>query len=353
MQTLFDIDGGVRLVLPLVLTLFFSALVLRFADWLLFRRPVTGFLEARVVRQLLMLVLTTTLLILVLFTLPFDNTAREQLLRVLGLLLTGVVAFASTSFVSNAMAGVMLRAVRNFSLGDFIGVNGHFGRVTERGLFHTEIQTEDRDLTTLPNLLLVTNPVKVVRSSGTIISINVSLGYDVPRQKVEPLLITAAEAADLEGAYVQIRDLLDHAIVYRVAGFLRDVTKLLSAGSRLRASTIDHLHTAGIEIASPTLINQRRLAANVPILSDVPESPAGSLPAKPNFEKLAFDKAERAAEKEKLRGQLADIDDKINALKKAEDETEADTNQRDIDRLSGRRDHVAGMLAALEQAPDE
>ena len=44
-----------------------------------------------------------------------------------------------------------------------------FGRVTERGLFHTEIQTEDRDLVTLPNLYLVTNPVKVVRTFLTVL----------------------------------------------------------------------------------------------------------------------------------------------------------------------------------------
>ena len=46
----------------------------------------------------------------------------------------------------------------------------HFGRVSERGLFHTEIQTQDRDLTMLPNLYLVTHPVTAIRSSGTIVS---------------------------------------------------------------------------------------------------------------------------------------------------------------------------------------
>ena len=51
--------------------------------------------------------------------------------------------------------------------GDFISAGDQFGRVTERGLFHTEIQTETRDLTTVPNLFLVTHPVTTVRSSGT------------------------------------------------------------------------------------------------------------------------------------------------------------------------------------------
>jgi len=37
-------------------------------------------------------------------------------------------------------------------------VGDYFGRVTERGLFHVEIQTEDRDLATLPNMFLVSQP---------------------------------------------------------------------------------------------------------------------------------------------------------------------------------------------------
>jgi len=43
-----------------------------------------------------------------------------------------------------------------------------FGRVSERGFFYTEIQTEDRNLATLPNLYLVTNPITVVHVSGTV-----------------------------------------------------------------------------------------------------------------------------------------------------------------------------------------
>lgn len=46
----------------------------------------------------------------------------------------------------------------------------------------------DADLTTLPNLYLVINPVTTLRESGTVVGAEVSLGYDVPRQKIEQLL---------------------------------------------------------------------------------------------------------------------------------------------------------------------
>ncbi len=80
------------------------------------------------------------------------------------------------------MAGLMLQAVRHIRPGVFLRVGDHFGRVSEQGILHTEIQAEERNLTTLPNLYLVSNPVTVVRSSGTIISASESLAYDIPRK---------------------------------------------------------------------------------------------------------------------------------------------------------------------------
>jgi small-conductance mechanosensitive channel len=79
-----------------------------------------------------------------------------------------------------------------------------FRRVTERGLLSTEIQTEDRDLVTLPNLHLVTNPVRVVRPSGTIVTAEVSLGDDVHHEMVETLLTAAAVDAGLKDPFVLV-----------------------------------------------------------------------------------------------------------------------------------------------------
>ncbi len=133
-------------------------------------------------------------------------------LTMLGLLLTAIIALSSTTFVANAMAGLVSRAVGAFRPGDIVRVADHFGRVTARGLFHTEIQTEDGDLTELPNLFLVSHPVSVVRSTGTIVSASVSLGYDVPHSKIEALLLEAARAGELEDPYVHVPELGDFSV---------------------------------------------------------------------------------------------------------------------------------------------
>ena len=38
------------------------------------------------------------------------------------------------------MAGLMMRVVKGFGAGDFVSIGESFGRVSERGLFHVEIQ---------------------------------------------------------------------------------------------------------------------------------------------------------------------------------------------------------------------
>ncbi len=332
---------------PGLLTLGLAVLVLSVANWFLFQRPVTGVFRSRLVRQLAMLALTGVMLVAFLLTLPIEAKVQERFLQVLGLLFTVVLAFSSTSFVSNAVAGLMLRAVRNFAPGDFIRVGDHFGRVTERGLFHTEIQTEESDLTTLPNLLLVSTPVKVVRSSGTIVSVELSLGYDVARQKVEPLLIEAAGAVGLERAFVQVRELLDHAVVYRVSGWLEDVSDLPFAGPRVRAAVLDHLHGAGIEIASPSIMSQRPLPSQSRII------PKERVFSEPNgetqdAEKMAFDKAERAAQLTQLHEEVAGLDDQIDAVKREIKKSGDDDRQAEVDRLTARRDATAARIAAAE-----
>ena len=70
--------------------------------------------------------------------------------------------------VEGSTVGVWSQSPTHFRSGDFIRVKEYFGRVTERGLLDTEIQTETRELISIPNAFLISNPVQVIRSSGTI-----------------------------------------------------------------------------------------------------------------------------------------------------------------------------------------
>jgi small-conductance mechanosensitive channel len=278
--------------------------------------------------QIVMLILSFVALLIVILTLPVSESTVGQLLSLLGLLLSAAIALSATTFVGNIMAGLMLRAVRNFRGGDFIRVGDHFGRVSERGLFHIEIQTEDRDLTTLPNLYVVTNPVKVIRASGTLVTAEVSLGYDLPRETINHALLAAADDTGLEEAFVHVMSLGDFSVSYRVAGLLTDVKGLLTTRSRLHCNMLDRLHQAGIEIVSPTFMNQRVLPTGRNFIPKGSAPPAESPTARERPEAVVFDKADEAESLEMLHQRSENIKKSIAELKAAA-EAASDQTERE------------------------
>ncbi len=309
--------------------------------------------------HLIMLGLWAAGILIVLMVLPIGDAMRGQVLSLFGILVSAAIALSATTFVANAMAGVMLRAVRNFRSGDFVRCGDHFGRVSERGLFHIEIQNEDRDLITLPNLYLVTNPVTTVRSSGTIVSATVSLGYDVHRKQIEACLLEAAEQTGLTDPFVQVSGLGDFSVVYRIAGLLTEVKQLLSTRSRLRGAVLDSLHEAGIEIVSPNFVNSRPLAdgtVHIPRNSTSSKTTDESGADSPSPEDLVFDKAEEAESLEELQAHHKELAERIQAMKSKLSEikgAEREEAERTMEALFQRRERLEALIRVRQAKSDK
>lgn len=267
--------------------------------------------------QLTMLVLSLLSCVLVIIVLPINETLRGELLTLFGVLLSASIAFSSTTFIGNILAGFMLKVIKNIKLGDYITVNDVTGRTTEMSLLHIEVQTEQSDLVTIPNTVMVTQPVKVVRSTGTIISVDISLGYDVPRSKISELLCLAVEDAGLTDSFVQIRELGDFSVTYRAAGRITDTSALLSIKSNLYGAVLDRMHGAKIEIVSPNFMNTRTVQDVQMIPKGQKHSPKENSDG--SVEKIIFEKAEKASaisniqlEIEKLAAQLEDKEEPVS-----------------------------------------
>lgn len=243
--------------------------------------------------QLTMLILSLFSCVLIIIVLPTNETLRGQLLTLFGVLFSASIAFSSTTFIGNILAGFMLKVIKNIKLGDYITVNDVTGRATEMSLLHVEIQTEQSDLVTIPNMIMVTQPVKVVRSTGTIVSVDVSLGYDISRSKIAELLCLAVEDAGLTDSFVQIRELGDFSVTYRAAGRISDTSALLSVKSNLYGAVLDRLHGAKIEIVSPTFMNTRTVQDIQMIPKGYKHSAKESNDG--SAEKVIFEKAEKAS----------------------------------------------------------
>lgn len=301
---------------PFLTTLAGIAILLLAASWLAKRSDKGAASPGYQLTQLLVIIVST---LAVIITLPLTDETQGQVLSLLGVVLTAVIAISSTTFVANAMAGIMLQATEPFRPGDYLQVGGHFGRVTKRSLVHTQMQTESRDISTLPNLLLVNTPITVLHREGTIISAEISLGYDIPYTRIEELLLKAAEESGLQEPYVMVKELLDHAVVYLVAGFLPDMKLLLTARSNLRKKALEQMHGHGVEIVSPSFMNQRRLAPDKKVIPDSPvlhaRRPGKEESDGPAPEEMIFDKAEEAANLEDARQQQEELRQSIKMLK--------------------------------------
>lgn len=287
-------------------------------------------------KQLLVVAVVFCSTVAVITTLPVDESLRNQLLTLVGLVTTAILTLSSTNIAGNAMAGLMLRLLGHFRPGDFVQVQDYFGRVTEQNLFHTEIQTEDRDLVTLPNMFMAANPVKVIHATGTIVSAMVSLGYDVNRSHAQKLLREAGEKAGLTDVFVLVTELGDFSVHYRVCGNLAEVKALISARSNLRCQMLDTLHHAQVEIVSPNFVNQRQVPGPVIPQANWNASQQDEL----NPEHNLFDKADRAQQVEDLKDNFEELTFEIKTLEetlKTQDPESQEKTRALIDRRKRRQ----------------
>lgn len=330
-------------LIPVLVTIVAVAAFLYGAHWILLQRHPELGNERRFPRQLAMLGLTIAGIVVIAMALPVNPSTRNQVIAFLGLVVSGTFAFSSTTIFANLLAGVMLRITRPFRAGDFIEVDTVFGRVSERGLLDTEVQTETRQLISIPNTFLITHPVSVIRNSGTIVSATITLGYDVHHSRISGHLKEAALAAGLEEPFVHVVELGNFSVGYRVNGLLKDVKSLLTAKSQLHEAVLDSLHSAGIEIVSPNFMNQRPLKDGALV---IPRRMRDRLEEdRVAAEEIVFDKAEEAEKREFEHQRLAkELAEQEAALKTAGTEERAG--------LEAAIKRIRTAMVELEKAPD-
>jgi small-conductance mechanosensitive channel len=293
-------------------------------------------------RQLITFAVVLLGLFLAIALLPIAHEVKGQILSVLGVLLSAVIALSSTTLVGNAMAGIMLRMMHEFRAGDFIEIDDMIGRVTDFGIFHTEMQMITRDVVSLPNLLLVQRPVKVTRRGGTFIHVDVSIGYTVPHTTVEAALKEAAESISLSDPFVFVQQLFDHAIQYRIYGLLEEFSERLSKTSDLHKAVLSVLHAQKIEIASPSVMDRREFPTDhVYIPKKAQEEPAVEAPVQA-IEEMAFDKAEDAESLEQLKREEQKL------LKSLED-SEAGTAGKKKNGSKSSKERIKAQVERIQQ----
>ncbi|MBU2880260.1 MULTISPECIES: mechanosensitive ion channel family protein [Aliiglaciecola] len=332
---MFSTDSLLELTLsfiPLLITLLIVFVVLWSAHNILIVKQADAGNEKLFSRQLIMLGLTLVALLATVFALPVSESSRNQIIGLIGLVISGIFAFSSSTIFANLLAGIMLRITKPFHTGDFVQVGSFFGRVVERGLLDTEIQTEVRDLVALPNTFMITNPITVTRTSGTIISTSLSLGYDIHNSTIETMLLQAATNCQLTDPFVHIVELGDFSVTYKISGKLEEVKSLISSRTRLNREVLNILHENDIEIMSPSFMNQRKIPDDVKIIP--PKQRVNNENSESTVDQVIFDKAEEAEQKEVLLEQLKTQLVELNERLKQADENQKESFKLQIEDLT-------------------
>jgi small-conductance mechanosensitive channel len=266
-----------------------------------------------VIKNLISIFVVLIGLLLFIFSFPIDKTLKGQILSFLAIIISAGIALSSTTVLGNLIAGIMNNSMKRFRNGDLIKIEDLQGRVTKKSIFHTEIQLEDSNFITIPNLYIATNPVKLTRKTDTVISTTVSLGYDISRTKIEESLKEAAFSTGLTNPYVYITNLGDYSVSYKIHGFLEDSGKYFSTISLLNANVMDVLHQKKIEIVSPTFMNQRNTEEKVFIPIEILKNEISN--DEQFHEDLVFDEAIKSEKIEERKDQLEELNKQQELLR--------------------------------------
>ncbi len=288
-------------------------LLLFFNIWI-FRKIKSVKIHANILKNSISTLLIIVGVLAFILTMPIDNALKGQIISFLAIIISAGIALSSTTVLGNLIAGIMNNTMNRFRNGDLIKIGDFHGRVTKKSIFHTEIQLEDSNFITIPNLYIATIPVKLTRKSDTVISTSVSLGYDTSRIKIEESLKEAAILTGLTDPYVYITLLGDYSVTYKVHGFLEDSSKYFSTNSLLNGKVMDVLHENKIEIVSPTFMNQRSVNEKEFIPKDIIKKAVSKVEPLP--EDLIFDKAIKSEKIEKKKDQLEKLSNQKKMLTK-------------------------------------
>jgi small-conductance mechanosensitive channel len=170
-----------------------------------------------------------------------------------------LVSLASSSALSNMIAGLVLTYTRAFRLGDRIQLGEAFGDVVETSLLATHIRTIKNEEVTIPNSIAlgtaVTNYTRTGANRGLILHTTVTIGYDTPWRKVHELLTEAALATpgvlQEPRPFVWQTALNDFYVTYEVNAYTATPRQMVDIYAALHARIQDTFYAEGVEIMSP------------------------------------------------------------------------------------------------------
>lgn len=197
---------------------------------------------------------------------PLLPNSDSEIFQGVSVFIGVIVSLGSTSVVGNVMAGLMMTYMRPFRIGDYIHYDDMEGEVIEKTMLVTRIRTRKNEIVTIPNSNMMSSKTSNFTLSaqryGVIVHTKITIGYDEPWQKIESLLLEAADRTDgikkEPKPFVRVASLDDFYVEYEINGCTDRAKTMPAVYSALHQNILDTMHDAGVEIMSPHIEAQRK-----------------------------------------------------------------------------------------------
>lgn len=196
---------------------------------------------------------------------PLLPSSNSQIFQGVSVFIGVVVSLGSTSIIGNLMAGLVMTYMRPFRIGDYIKVGDTIGEVIEKTVLVTRIRTRKNEVITIQNSSLMgsqtSNFTMAAHNFGLVVHTKVTIGYDVPWQKIKEIMESAALATPgikhKPHPFMLITALNDFYVEYEINAYTDDAVKLPAIYSVLHANLLKRFFEEGVEIMSPHIYARR------------------------------------------------------------------------------------------------
>lgn len=215
---------------------------------------------AKTTYQIIRILLIAFCIILIFPYLPGSDTDAFKGISVFAGVL---ISFGSSSAISNTIAGFVITYMRPFKVGDWIKVGDDIGKVVEKTLLVTRIQTINNEDITIPNSTILSKHTKNYSANsshdGLVISADVTFAYSVEWRAIHEVLIAAAKKNSYinpnKEPFVLQKTLDEYYVTYQINMFTLQPEKMYFIHTELLQHIQDGFKEAGLDLHLPAQIS--------------------------------------------------------------------------------------------------
>lgn len=195
---------------------------------------------------------------------PYLPGSGSSAFQGVSIFIGAIISFGSTSAISNIIAGVVITYMRPFQIGDRVKIDNIVGDVLEKTILVTHLRTTKNEDVTIPNAnILIGNITNYSQNEEKkiILHTTITLGYDLPWQKSNELLLKAANKTQYVEKkpipFVLQTSLDDYYVSYELNVYTQKAKKMPFIYSEIHKNILEVFNEAGVEILSPAYISAR------------------------------------------------------------------------------------------------